>query len=102
MGFAVSSLSDISSPIIETNVSVTSTRALTTIAAPKKTIEIHNAGTTYSIYYGDVTVDGTNNGIPIVPGETKVFAAVENGFKIYLVCKAGESSTARIITYKGR
>lgn len=102
MGFATSNLSDIASPIIETNVSVTSTAQVVTIAAPKKTMEIYNAGSSYSIYYGDSTVDGDTKGIPILPGETKVWAAVENGFKVYLVCKAGETSTARIISYKGR
>ncbi len=101
MGYAISSLSDISSPKCETNVSVTNTAELVTLLAPKKTIEIYNSGSS-SIYYGDSTVDGDNLGIPIIPGETKIFSAVENGFSVYLVCATGESSTARLITYKGR
>ena len=103
MGFAISQVSDIASPIIETNISVTTTRTLITVNAPKKTIEIYNdTDSAGNIYYGDVTVDGDTTGIAIVPGETKIFAAVENGFKIYLVTKTGETATARIITYKGR
>lgn len=102
MGFASSTLSDIASPVCESNVSVTSTAILVTVLAPKKTIEIFNADNSNNIYYGDATVDGTSLGIPIVPGETRTFAAVENGFKIYLVCLAGQTATARVISYKGR
>jgi hypothetical protein len=74
--------------------------------APKKTIEIHNpVSFGVSVYYGDVTVTGTAGaapGIPILPGETKIFAAIENGFKVYLICNAGEVSTCVLISYKGR
>lgn len=102
MGLAISALSDIASPVCETLISVTSTRQAITVTAPKKTIEFHNAvANAVSIYYGDVTVT-SSNGIPILPGETKIFAAVENGFKVYLVCAAGETATCRYISYRGR
>lgn len=102
MGFAVSTLSDISSPEISPTLSVTATRQLITMLAPYKTIEICNVDASNNIYYGDVTVNGDTLGIPIVPGETKVFSAVENGFKIYLVCATGQTATARVMKYKGR
>lgn len=102
MGFATSNLSDIASPVCETPLALTSTRTLITVNAPKKTIEIHNAvANGVFVYYGDVTVT-SSNGIPILPGETKIFASVENGFKVYLVCAAAETATVRLISYRGR
>jgi hypothetical protein len=106
MGFATSILSDIGSPIIETALAITATRQAITVLAPKKTIEIHNAvANAVSVYYGDVTVTGTAGaapGIPILPGETKIFASVENGFKVYLVCNTAETATCILVSYKGR
>lgn len=102
MGFATSTLSDIAKPVCDGIVAVSSIRTAVTVLAPKKTIEIHNpVASGVFVYYGDVTVDDTI-GIPLVPGETKIFAAVENGFKVYLVCSAGETANCRVISYKGR
>jgi hypothetical protein len=102
MGFATSVLSDISSPICETVLAITDARQVINVIAPKKTIELHNPiGSNIFIYYGDITVTSAN-GIPILPGETKIFAAVENGFKIYLVCATGEIANCRYISYRGR
>ena len=102
MGFATSTLSDIASPKCEALISVTGTRQVITVLAPVKTIELHNpVGSASFVYYGDATVTDSN-GIPLIPGETKIYAAVENGFKVYVVCAAGETATCRLISYRGR
>lgn len=94
-------LSDIGSPTLETAVAVTETAQLITVLGPKKTMEVYNADPSNLVFYGDLNVTSAN-GIPILPGETKTWASVENGFKIYFVCAAGKTATLRRITYRGR
>ena len=76
---------------------INSTREEITITAGNRTIELHNSGTK-KIYYGGSGVD-ENDGIPLLPSQTKPFGNVQDSFSVWVVCAAGESSTLRVVEY---
>lgn len=103
MGFASSILSDISSPKNEPLILVTDVEQAITVLAPVKTIELHNqVQNGVNVYYGGPSLGAGATGIPILPGETKIFSAVENGFKVWVVCEGGNTAICRIVSYRGR
>lgn len=68
-----------------------------TLATNKNHMEIYNASTG-DIYWGGANVT-TDKGIPIFSDYSREFNNCEDSFKVYLKCKAGENSEARIIEY---
>jgi len=78
--------------------SASSTRTQITITADHRTLEIQNASSSETIYYGGDTVT-SGRGIKLFPNQTKVFANVQDTFSIYVVADGSETPAYRIVEY---
>ena len=100
MAFGTSTLSDIGNPEHQSALSISDTEQGYTLPAKYKTLEIYNADPANLIYYGAAGV-ASSTGIPIFPGQSKVFHGVNHGFTVHLVCATGKTATAQLVIYKG-
>lgn len=90
---------DVGSPSFQRVIQVTAVPLKVVLLGSRyKSLELHNADTTNTIFFGDSTVTSAT-GMPFFPGDFRFFKGAHNAFQIWLVCAAGLTAMVNICEY---